>query len=330
MRPEMNTRLLLEEIEMATLSPLAAKSALSAGRGFFEEKCESRTDFQRDRDRITHCKAFRRLNHKTQVFISHEGDHYRTRLTHTLEVAQVARALARCLRLNEDLAEAIALGHDLGHTPFGHIGERALNEAMPMGFRHNEQSLRVVEKIEKLNLTKETLDGMLNHRSSGKPATLEGQCVRLADKIAYINHDIDDAIRAGALSAEKLPKWPVEVLGATGRERIGFLVASAVEESYGKRAVALPAEAEQAMGELRNFLFENVYDGELQRDERAKTRRLVIELYAECLSKRSLPPECICEGVEIERAAGDFVAGMTDRYALRAYSEMVMPVSWRW
>jgi dGTPase len=321
---------MLEETEMKLLSPLAAKSALSAGRGVFEEKCKFRTEFQRDRDRITHCKAFRRLTHKTQVFISPEGDHYRTRLTHTLEVAQVARALARNLRLNEDLAEAIALGHDLGHTPFGHIGEHALNEAMPMGFAHNEQSIRTVEILEKLNLTKETLDGILNHRSSGKPGTLEGQCVRLADKIAYINHDIDDAIRAGALSPEELPKGPVEVLGETGRKRIGFLIGSAVEESYGKSLVALPGPIEAAMRELRSFLFENVYDGELQKDERTKTYRLVTELYESCLDKRNLPPEYACLGCEIERAAGDFVAGMTDRYALRAYSELVMPVSWRW
>jgi dGTPase len=324
-------RQILEDNEKRLLSPFAQKSSLGKGRGKPEEKCPLRTDYQRDRDRIIHCKAFRRLTHKTQVFISPEGDHYRTRLTHTLEVSQIARTLARSLALNEDLAEAIALGHDLGHTPFGHTGEAALNEAMPMGFAHNEQSVRTAEVIEGLNLTFETLDGMRNHRSSGSPSTLEGQCVRLADKIAYVNHDIDDAIRAGALKPDDLPAEPRRALGSTGRERVGFLLADAAGNSEGKEKVSLSPGAAEALGELRNFLFENVYASQIQQKEREKIRHVVLSLYERCLDAELLPAEYarIAEEGGRARAAGDYVAGMTDRYALRLFSDIYMPASWQ-
>ena len=239
----------LERLEEMTLSPLAAKSSKSRGRRYPSEPCEIRTEFQRDRDKILHCKSFRRLKHKTQVFISPEGDHYRTRLTHTLEVSQIARTIARALRLNEDLTEAISLGHDLGHTPFGHTGERLLNKVLSNGFKHNEHSLRVVDVLEGgsgLNLTWEVRDGILNHTKSGKPATLEGQILSISDRIAYINHDIDDAIRAKIISKEDLPKDCTEVLGDTHTDRIDTMVKDVIYYSQGKDRISMSPEVGQA------------------------------------------------------------------------------------
>ena len=252
-----------EANERLILSPFAALAAESRGREKAVPPCEIRTDFQRDRDRVIHCKAFRRLKFKTQVFLSPEGDHYRTRLTHTLEVAQVARTIARGLRLNEDLTEAIALGHDLGHTPFGHIGERTLNDLLPGGFRHNEQSLRVVEQLENsgagLNLTWEVRDGILNHSGAGFPATLEGECVRRADRIAYLNHDLDDALRAGVLKDFELPADCLRILGRTHGQRIDTMIRDIVFHSENLPHLAMSAQVESAMNGLREFMFEKVY-----------------------------------------------------------------------
>ena len=259
----MNIREELEALEENTLSPYAALSRNTRGRDREEPPCDIRPVYQRDRDRILHSKSFRRLKHKTQVFLSPVGDHYRTRLTHTLEVAQIARTISKSLRLNEELTEAIALGHDLGHTPFGHAGEHALNTVCSEGFAHYRQSVRVVERLEKngqgLNLTWEVRDGILNHRTSGHPATLEGSVVRLSDKIAYINHDIDDAIRAGILKEEMLPAAYTDVLGHSVRERLNTLIHSIIRESMGKPQILMVPEVEEAMKNLRSFMFEHVY-----------------------------------------------------------------------
>lgn len=327
MGPEM-ARQAQEEEERRRLRPEAARSAETRGRAYPDEECELRTAYQRDRDRIIHCKAFRRLKHKTQVFIAPEGDHYRTRLTHTLEVAQIARTAARALRLNEDLTEAIALGHDLGHTPFGHSGEEALNGVVPGGFRHNEQSLRVVELLELrserypgLNLTWEVRDGILNHTGPGRPATLEGQVVRFADRIAYLNHDVDDAFRAGVLRQEDLPAEVLAVLGRTTACRIDRMVKDLVSSSWDRPEVRMSDEVWQGMNALRSFLFAQVYVGsEAKRDE-GKAQRMLVELYhhyAECVEE--LPPG-------IERAV-DYVAGMTDRFALAEYARLFLPAGW--
>lgn len=247
------------EIEDKYLSPYAFKSRDTAGRVIPVEECKIRTEFQRDRDRIIHCKAFRRLKHKTQVFLSPEGDHYRTRLTHTLEVSQIARTVGRAIRLNEDLIEAIAMGHDLGHTPFGHAGERTLNELTNGRFSHNEQSVRVCEVLEKLNLTAEVLDGIREHRIDGNPKTLEGKVVGYADRIAYVNHDIDDGIRAGLIAEESLPEECISVLGRTHRDRINNLVYNLVENSAGKPYITLSDEFERALDGLRSYMFANLY-----------------------------------------------------------------------
>ena len=262
-------------IEETFLSPYAVKSKDTAGRVKDEPPCPMRTPFQRDRDRIIHCKAFRRLKNKTQVFFSPEGDHYRTRLTHTLTVAQIARSISRALSLNEDLTEAIALGHDLGHTPFGHSGERILNKLNPKGFLHNEQSVRVVTRLENdgkgLNLTKEVIDGILNHKKGWKPATLEGMAVNYADRIAYINHDIDDAIAGGFITESDLPKSAVQLLGNTSSERINSMIMAIFRESDGKNQVKMAEEQEAATNELRAFLFKNVYeDDTFRRQEKKK------------------------------------------------------------
>ena len=334
----MEYRLFQEELEEKILSPLAAKSAASKGRLRPEEKCDFRTDFQRDRDRIIHCKAFRRMKHKTQVFISPEGDHYRTRLTHTLEVAQIARTIARALRLNEDLTEAIALGHDLGHTPFGHAGERKLDELCKDwgGFAHNEQSLRVADRLEKdgkgLNLTWEVRDGILNHRTSGHPATLEGKIVQLSDKIAYINHDIDDALRAGILKEADVPAEYREVLGDTIRERLNALIHDIVIHSQGKDDIVMSPEMEKAMRGMRNFLFENVYHNPLAKREEKKVRHLLQELYQYYiehpleLSEEYL--NLMDAGQEKERVVCDYIAGMTDQYAMQAFADLYIPKAW--
>jgi len=341
-------------LERKSLSPYAALSAESKGRARPEDRCPIRTDFQRDRDRIVHCKAFRRLKHKTQVFIDPEEDHYRTRLTHTLEVAQIARTIARALRLNEDLTEAVALGHDLGHTPFGHAGEQALDEVyreyVPGAyFRHNEQSLRVADILERdghgLNLTHEVREGILRHAKGGEDLTfdsqdqsetLEGQVVRVADRIAYINHDIDDAIRAGVLRESDLPADCVSVLGRRHSERIAAMVIDLVENSRGKPRLHMSAAVMDATDRLKDFLFERVYESTAagpRLEELRKAGRLVKELfrlYAEHPDLLPGPPYSGGETVEENaRAACDFIAGMTDRYAMRRYAEHFMPETWR-
>ena len=279
----MSIRENLEQMEQIYLSPFATKSVNSIGRDREEPQCDIRPVFQRDRDRILHCKAFRRLKHKTQVFLSPKGDHYRTRLTHTLEVSQNARTIAKALRLNEDLVEAIALGHDLGHTPFGHAGERVLNELCEEGYRHNEQSVRIVEKLEKdgegLNLTWEVKDGILNHQTSLMPHTLEGKIVRLSDKIAYINHDIDDAIRAMLLTEEEIPLELRKTLGMTTRERLDTLIHNIITNSIGQDDILMSPEILEAMQELRRFMFEKVYMNPRAKGEEEKAERLLRELY---------------------------------------------------
>jgi dGTPase len=321
----------LEREELTRLGPFASKNLYSKGRKKPAEKCPVRTEFQKDRDRITHSKAFRRLMHKTQVFISPEGDHYRTRLTHTIEVSQIARTFSRALRLNEDLTEAIALGHDLGHTPFGHTGEDALNNLMSGGFRHNEQSVRVVEVLENngegLNLTYEVTDGIYNHRTSGNPATLEGRVVMLSDKIAYMNHDIDDALRSGLLRQDEIPPDIIKTLGETSRGRIDFLVKNAVEESEGKDGVSLAPDVWEIMMALRKFLFERVYENQIRNAEEKKIQSmlgLLFEYYMK--NTRELPLSGETAGPE--RAACDDIAGMTDRFALKRFAELFIPNVW--
>ncbi|MBQ2879067.1 MAG: deoxyguanosinetriphosphate triphosphohydrolase, partial [Anaerotignum sp.] len=281
----MELRLFQEELEEKMLGQFAAKSVHSRGRQREEEKCDLRTEFQRDRDRIIHCKSFRRMKHKTQVFISPEGDHYRTRLTHTLEVSQIARSIARALRLNEDLTEAIALGHDLGHTPFGHAGERKL-EALCKdfgGFAHNEQSLRVVERLEKdgrgLNLTWEVRDGILNHRTSGSPATLEGKIVQLSDKIAYTNHDIDDAIRAGMLRPRDIPRDVVALIGTTSSSRINAMIRDTIQNSMDINDIRMSPDMKAALGNLRSFMFKQVYASDFALEEHKKAEKIVGDLF---------------------------------------------------
>ncbi|MEW5762728.1 MAG: deoxyguanosinetriphosphate triphosphohydrolase [Bacillota bacterium] len=320
-----------EELEDRILSPYACRSRASRGRERPEEPCAVRTDFQRDRDRIIHSKSFRRLKHKTQVFLIPEGDHYRTRLTHTLEVAQIARTVARALRLNEDLTEAIALGHDLGHTPFGHTGEAALNEIFPGGFRHNEQSLRVVELLEGgegLNLTFEVRDGILHHTGRGMPATLEGQVVRIADRIAYINHDIDDALRGGVLKPDRLPPECLEVLGYTHRERINTMVTDLITASWEQPVIRLSSRVQEAMDRLRAFLFANVYEGSAAKREEGKACHVVRALYDYFAARpEALPPEYRRRVEEFgpARVACDYIAGMTDRYAVAVFGRLFVP-----
>ena len=326
------------------LSPYAAKSRLSRGRLKDEEPCPIRTAFQRDRDRIIHSKSFRRLKHKTQVFMAPLGDHYVTRLTHTLEVSQIARTISRSLNLNEDLTEAIALGHDLGHTPFGHVGEEVLNELYPPGFRHNEQSLRVVDLLENdghgLNLTWEVRDGILNHskdradvqgNSSGKAGTLEGQACKIADAIAYINHDIGDAIRAGIITEGDLPLSAITVLGNSHRERINTMVCNIIECSWAARgenvtaspSISMSPHVLEATNTLRDFLFERVYNPNAAQAEAEEARDILRLLYHYFLKHEDkLPAEYRAHGEEIERRVGDYIAGMTDQYALRLVNEL--------
>ena len=328
-----------EEIQLEefnTLSLYAAKSAESRGRDIPEEKCQFRTEYQRDRDRIIHSKALRRLMHKTQVFIAPEKDHFRTRLTHTLEVSQISRTIARALGLNEDLTEAIALGHDLGHTPYGHSGEKFLNMIHPEGFHHNVQSLRVVEVLEKtpsgknLNLTKEVRDGILNHTGESKPFTLEGQVVKTSDRIAYINHDIDDALRAGVISFQSLPKDCIDELGETHSARINTLVTDMVENSDGKNEISMSKEKIEAMNTLRSFMFQHVYHAKaiVKEEEMDKIKNIMISLYEHYLLHPSdLPMEnqSMIERWGINEVVKDHVASMTDRYALRIYEEIMIP-----
>ncbi len=328
----MTIRQRLEMEERARLSSYAALSIESKGRAHCVSDDELRTCYQRDRDRIIHCKSFRRLKYKTQVFLSPMGDHYRTRLTHTLEVAQVARTLARSLRLNEDLTEAIALGHDLGHTPFGHIGETTLNKLMPGGFKHNIQSLRVAERLENtgkgLNLCAETLDGIRNHSGEDDPLTLEGWCVRRADRIAYINHDIDDAIRGGILKPFELPRRCLSVLGQTHGERINTMILDIVNNSMDKPFVNMSDDVRQASDELRDFLFEYVYHDDWRKTEEARCDYIVTALFNHYMQHpEQLPGEYLeivyTEGPE--RAACDFVGCMTDRYAIDQFTALFVP-----
>ena len=326
----MNIREITEKNERLILSDRAALCSLSSGRKIDEKKCDLRTDFQRDRDRIIHSKAFRRLKHKTQVFLSPESDHYRTRLTHTLEVSQIARTAARALRLNEDLTEAIALGHDLGHTPFGHAGERAINDLASFGFAHYEQSVRVCEKLEKngkgLNLTFEVLDGILHHTKGEWAATLEGKIVRMSDRIAYINHDIDDAVRAGVISAEELPKDITEALGKTKSERINTLVTSVVKNSDDD--IKMDAETQKYYDKLHEFLFEAVYKNPVAKSEETKVLGIVeglFKYFLKCPEKMTPEYMSICENEGAERAVADYIAGMTDHYAITVFSNIYIP-----
>ena len=334
------TRIDLENREKQILSPLAAKSAESRGRQVEEEPCATRTDFQRDRDRIIHSKAFRRLMHKTQVFLAPEGDHFRTRLTHTIEVSQIARTIARALNLNEDLTEAIALGHDLGHTPFGHNGEDVLNQIHPGGFEHNVQSLRVADVLEStssrkgMNLTAEVRDGIVNHTGPVKPFTLEGQIVKLSDRIAYINHDIDDAVRSGVISINDVPKSSLELFGYSHRQRIDAMVNDVIENSEGKDEIMQSEEFRKELLTLRSFMFKNVYKSSLVKKEEdlAKVGVVIKALYDYFLEHEDKLPEDLQEVARTEginEAVKDFVAGMTDRYALSLYTDLFVPKAWK-
>ncbi len=322
--------------EQMFLSPFAVKSCDTVGRLREEPPCPMRTDFQRDRDRIIHCKAFRRLKNKTQVFFSPEGDHYRTRLTHTLNVSQVARGIARALSLNEDLTEAIALGHDLGHTPFGHSGERILARLNPKGFKHNEQSGRVVDYLENngagLNLTREVVDGIINHKINSKPKTLEGKAVSLADRIAYINHDIDDAIDGGFITIDDLPKRARQLLGDTSRDRINAMLKSIFTASDGKNTVMMEEHIADATMELRTFMFERVYNDKTFRDEEERADRMITALYQYYKSDKSKLPEFYLKRLDttdVDTVLCDYISGMSDMYAVKTFSEIFIPKNWK-
>lgn len=323
----MNIREKSEEREIRELSPIAAKSRFSLGRALPEPECEIRTCYRRDRDRIIHSKAFRRLMYKTQAFIYPDGDHFRTRLTHTLEVCQIASTISRALCLNEDLTEAIALGHDLGHTPFGHMGERDLNSVVPGGFRHNEQSVRIVRFLEKdgrgLNLTEEVIDGIENHRGAGKPKTAEGIVVQLSDKIAYVNHDIDDAVRSGNLTEAELPREHTDLLGDTVRKRIDFLVKDVIKTSLEAGAVKMSEPARKALYGLRSFMFENIYKNpDIVSENKSYETYLsrIYHFYEENFDR--IPAEYLHiyhKDEKRERIICDYIAGMTDRFVIKHY-----------
>ena len=330
----------LEKREYQILAENATKSAESKGRRFPEAKCEIRTEFQRDRDRIIHSKAFRRLMHKTQVFLAPEGDHFRTRLTHTFEVSQIARTIARALNLNEDLAEAIALGHDLGHTPFGHNGEEILNKIHPGGFEHNAQSLRVVDVLEStasrkgMNLTMEVRDGIINHTGAQLPFTLEGQVVRISDRIAYINHDIDDAMRSGVIHLDDIPQSSLALFGRTHRERIDNMVRDVVENSDGRERIYQSSDYKTELDYLRTFMFANVYkSSRVKREEDLNKVDVVLSsLYDYFLEHVEALPEdlqLIAEMDGKDEAVKDYIAGMTDRFALSTYTELFVPKAWK-
>lgn len=327
----------LEKMERETLSPFAALSVNSKGRDIPEEPCDVRPVFQRDRDRILHCKAFRRLKNKTQVFLTPMGDHYRTRLSHTLEVSQNARTIAKALRLNEDLVEAIALGHDLGHTPFGHAGEQVLNSICEEGFRHNEQSVRIVEKLEKngrgLNLTWEVRDGILNHQSKSMPHTLEGKVVRLSDKIAYVYHDVDDAIRAEILTEEDIPLELRKTLGFTTKQRLNTLIHNVIMNSMQKDDIRMSEEIHDAMFDLRRFMFEHVYTNPVAKGEEKKAKEMIHQLYDYYIDHIELLPgkflAMLDAGEKKERVVCDYIAGMTDQYAITKFSEYFLPQAWK-
>ena len=318
------------------LSPYAKKSIDTIGRLYPEEPCPMRTDFQRDRDRLMHCKAFRRLKNKTQVFFSPEGDHYRTRLTHTLLVSQVARAIARALSLNEDLTEAIALGHDLGHTPFGHAGERILNKLNPAGFQHNVQSGRVVDVLENngkgLNLTREVVDGIINHKIDSEPKTLEGRAVSIADRIAYINHDIDDAIAGGFITEDDLPKDAIALLGKTSSKRINSMVFSIYRESDGKNYVKMGDAEAQATTVLRDFMFANVYNDPAFMKEEKKADRMITALYEYYKADPNTLPafnRSMIEKDGIDTVICDYVSSMSDTFAVNEFTKIFIPEKWK-
>ncbi len=334
----MTIREQLEERELNYLSSYATLSSKTLGRDVEEPPCNIRPAFQRDRDRVLHCKSFRRLKQKTQVFLSPKGDHYRTRLTHTLEVAQTARTVAKALRLNEDLVEAIALAHDLGHTPFGHAGERALNKVCEAGFEHAKQGVRVVEILEKdgrgLNLTKEVRDGILNHQTSGRPSTLEGQIVRIADKVAYLHHDIDDAIRGGIIREEDVPQDIRETLGDTTRIRLNTLINDIIRQSMDQPQIVMSEHVEEAMKDLRKFMFTNVYLNPEAKSEEKKAMQMITELYAYfCEHPEAMPQHYILnEGkneAHKEQIVCDYIAGMTDSYSVKVFQEIFIPNSWQ-
>ncbi|MBQ8812883.1 MAG: deoxyguanosinetriphosphate triphosphohydrolase [Lachnospiraceae bacterium] len=334
----MNIREQQELEERLYLSAYASRSAETRGRDRLEPLCDIRPEYQRDRDRILHCKAFRRLKHKTQVFLAPAGDHYRTRLTHTLEVAQIGRTIAKALRLNQDLTEAIALGHDLGHTPFGHAGEDALDAICTEGFTHYEQSVRVVEVLEKkgvgLNLTWEVRDGILNHRTAGCPSTLEGKIIRLSDKIAYINHDIDDAIRGGILSEDMLPSDCTDVLGHSVRARLNCLIHDIIENSMDKPEIVMSPHVEQAMKDLREFMFTNVYLNSKSKSEDGKAKAMLKQLFVYYMDHLSELPEEYrmlreVRGDSAERVVCDYIAGMSDGYAIDTYERLFVPRNWQ-
>ncbi len=334
---KMNIRQKMEQREHEILSPYASFSDQSRGRDIKEESCDIRPCYERDRDRILHCKSFRRLKHKTQVFLSPTGDHYRTRLTHTLEVAQIGRTIAKALLLNEELTEAIALGHDLGHTPFGHAGERALDTVCKYGFQHHEQSIRVVERLEKdgrgMNLTLEVRDGILNHQTSGTPSTLEGKIVRLSDKIAYINHDIDDAIRGHIIKEEDIPMQYREVLGYSIKERLNTLIHDIVKNSENQNNIRMSNEIEEAMFALRKYMFQSVYTNPIAKGEEGKAESMVIELYEHYLNHVELLTSEYKDMLEkenepVERVVCDYIAGMTDRFAIDTFTLLKIPNFW--
>lgn len=334
----MTIRESLELREREYLSPYASLSMESRGRDRIESECDIRTVYQRDRDRILHCKAFRRLKQKTQVFLRPEGDHYRTRLTHTLEVSQNARTIGKALRLNEDLVEAIALGHDLGHTPFGHAGETALDTVCPGGFEHNEQSLRVVEVLERncrgLNLTAEVRDGILNHPSRCMPSTLEGKIVRLSDKIAYIHHDIDDAIRGRILCEEDIPFELRKILGFSSVERLDTMIHDIIINSEGQSDIGMSDKVESAMIKLRQFMFEKVYTNPIAKGEETKAKSMLLALFEHYMNHLDLLPKDYRKLFESgrfseERVVCDYIAGMTDKYAMEKYAEYFFPIAWK-
>lgn len=333
----MTIRESLEQREKEYLSPYASLSMESRGRERQEPQCDLRPVFQRDRDRVVHCRAFRRLKDKTQVFLTPEGDQYRTRLTHTLEVSQTGRTIAKALKMNEDLVDAIALGHDLGHTPFGHAGERALNRACPLGFRHNEQSVRTVDRLEKsgkgLNLTFEVKDGILNHQTTGQPHTLEGKIVRLADKIAYIHHDMDDAVRGGILKESDVPGEIREVLGSSPGERLDHFIHDIITTSMNQNDIMMSESVEKAMKQIRQFMFERVYTNPAAKSEEDKAEMLMDTLYHHYLKHiDDLPEEFIAllnEGEPRERVVCDYVGAMSDRFAIAVYEEIYIPKSWQ-
>lgn len=333
-----NIRERQELLEKEQLSPYASLSCRSKGRIRAEAPCDIRPCYQRDRDRILHSKAFRRMKHKTQVFLAPKGDHYRTRLTHTLEVAQIGRTIAKALRMNEDLTEAIALGHDLGHTPFGHSGEAVLNKICPYGFVHSAQSVRIAELLEKngrgLNLTWEVKNGMANHSTKCMPATLEGKIIRLSDKIAYINHDIDDAIRGHIIVEHEIPVCYTDVLGHSSKERLNTLVHDVILNSDGKNDIIMSPHVEEAMLGIRKYMFENVYTNPKAKGEETKAQHLLEVLYSYYVKHPYKMSEEFIDlikerGEPTEKVACDYIAGMTDQFAISKYEELCIPSSWK-